>query len=333
MPQPILDEPYGSDLPEINEFYRNFAAGLQLSIGGERESLDDLLDSLAQPKEALERASQGLSAARRGFERADLELNYLMALPMPRKGLVGIREARKIAEEALSRSSLQFDEARRSVAKVEREIALREGAKRKLTEWQNLASPVNAPFGVYALYDFDDIALYVGKTTEGLGKRIQRHLTNQRTDAVGMGVLDPLEVAEIEVWPLWPSHADAARASVYVSGLEYLVASQYEGQIFNEREIRPLTEGQPEILPASVRFDMFSPGTRIRLGHPDARIRRRAATLAKLSTRISERSLNDKNGLRLSMLRQLARLTEIAKARFDEFGGMRSVAPDENEED
>ena len=61
----------------------------------------------------------------------------------------------------------------------------------------------NAKFGVYAFYDYDAEPIYVGQTNEMLRSRIGRHLTNQRTDAVAMNVLDPFEVAEIEVWPLW----------------------------------------------------------------------------------------------------------------------------------
>lgn len=57
-------------------------------------------------------------------------------------------------------------------------------------------------FGVYIFYDYDSEPIYVGQTYEGLGARIGRHLTNQRTDAVAMNVLDPFEVAEIRVWPL-----------------------------------------------------------------------------------------------------------------------------------
>src|SRR3984885_5847943 len=60
----------------------------------------------------------------------------------------------------------------------------------------------NAKYGVYAFYDYDGEPIYVGQTEEMLRSRIARHLTNQRTDAVAMKVLDPFEVAEIEVWPL-----------------------------------------------------------------------------------------------------------------------------------
>ena len=56
--------------------------------------------------------------------------------------------------------------------------------------------------GVYAFYDYDGEPIYVGQTEEKLSGRVSRHLTNQRTDAVAMNVLDPFEVAYIEVWPL-----------------------------------------------------------------------------------------------------------------------------------
>ena len=57
-------------------------------------------------------------------------------------------------------------------------------------------------WGAYAFYDYDGEPIYVGQTCEGLRTRIRRHLTNQRTDAVAMSVLDPFEVKDIEVWPL-----------------------------------------------------------------------------------------------------------------------------------
>lgn len=60
----------------------------------------------------------------------------------------------------------------------------------------------NYKWGVYAFFDYDGEPIYVGQTNERLRTRIRRHLTNQRTDAVAMSVLDPFEVFEIEVWPL-----------------------------------------------------------------------------------------------------------------------------------
>lgn len=57
-------------------------------------------------------------------------------------------------------------------------------------------------WGVYAFFDYDNEPIYVGQMRESLGSRIGRHLTNQRTDAVAMSVLDPFEVRTVKVWPL-----------------------------------------------------------------------------------------------------------------------------------
>lgn len=63
--------------------------------------------------------------------------------------------------------------------------------------------PSNVRCGVYVFYDYDGEPIYVGQTKERLRTRIRRHLTNQRTDAVAMNVLDPFEVAEVEVFPFY----------------------------------------------------------------------------------------------------------------------------------
>src|SRR5437870_2650268 len=59
-----------------------------------------------------------------------------------------------------------------------------------------------ATAGIYAFYDYDGEPIYVGQTSEGIGSRIGRHLTGQRSDAVAKFVLDPFEVADVEVWTL-----------------------------------------------------------------------------------------------------------------------------------
>ncbi|MFE9301643.1 GIY-YIG nuclease family protein [Streptomyces sp. NPDC006856] len=61
----------------------------------------------------------------------------------------------------------------------------------------------DAKWGCYAFYDYDGEPIYVGQTNEQLRTRVRRHLTNQRTDAVAMRILDVFEVAEMELWPLW----------------------------------------------------------------------------------------------------------------------------------
>jgi hypothetical protein len=51
--------------------------------------------------------------------------------------------------------------------------------------------------------------------------------------------------------------------------------------------------------------------------HPDVRIARRAATIASLARRISERSV--KRGLRTTLLTQAKRLERLAEGRLKDF--------------
>src|SRR6185437_13860359 len=84
-------------------------------------------------------------------------------------------------------------------------------------------------WGVYIFYDYDGEPIYVGQTKEKISGRIGRHLTNQRTDAVAMSILDPFEVYEIEVYPL-PQfeevnarHLDFNYAKSVLDALEFAV--------------------------------------------------------------------------------------------------------------
>ena len=54
-------------------------------------------------------------------------------------------------------------------------------------------------WGAYAFFDYDGEPIYVGQTRESLQSRVGRHLTNQRTDAVAMAVLDPFEVRTVKL--------------------------------------------------------------------------------------------------------------------------------------
>lgn len=94
--------------------------------------------------------------------------------------------------------------------------------------------------GVYLFIDYDGEPIYVGQTTEKLRTRIRRHLTNQRTDVVAMRVLDPFEVAEVEMWPFWElegedvsDQLDRAEFTVYQNALD---KSKF-GAILNEGEV------------------------------------------------------------------------------------------------
>src|SRR5437660_1290999 len=102
-----------------------------------------------------------------------------------------------------------------------------------------------AKYGVYAFFDYDDEPIYVGQTYESLRSRIGRHLTNQRTDPVAMNVLDPFEVAKIEMWPLWDLEAKEKKEALHsLNAAEYtvfqlvLTKSSFKA-VLNEKDIAP----------------------------------------------------------------------------------------------
>lgn len=176
-------------------------------------------------------------------------------------------------------------------------------------------------WGVYAFFDYDGEPIYVGQTNEKLRARIRRHLTNQRSDAVAMSVLDPFEVLEVAVWPL-PLFQDVDKenrgAKIHLNALESavfkeaLVNSKF-GAILNEKDPPTsavhLTPGEP-----AARGQIVSDAVREIRAHPDTRIARRAATLARLAQVISERQV--KPGLRRVLLTQAKRLQWLADRRL-----------------
>ena len=172
----------------------------------------------------------------------------------------------------------------------------------------------NCTCGVYLFYDYDGEPIYVGQTREKLRTRIGRHLTNQRTDAVAMSVLDPFEVAEIEMWPFWdvkgdPSTLlDRAEFTVYQKALQQ---SEFD-VILNEGEIPP---AELIDLPDSYRGAILSTDRRGSREHPDVRLARRARTIANLARIISERKVQ--LGIRQTLWAQARRLEHLAKSRLD----------------
>jgi hypothetical protein len=180
----------------------------------------------------------------------------------------------------------------------------------------------DSKYGVYVFYDFDGEPIYAGQTSESLRTRIRRHLTNQRTDAVAMHVLDPLEVADVEVWPLWElqEHPEAHSKEV-LAAAEYTVyeearaASRFKA-LLNEADITPT----PLVdLPSSHRFRIIPDAEYERLRHPDVRIARRARTIYELASVISERAVS--KGLRRTLVTQARRLESLARERLIEVGG------------
>lgn len=181
----------------------------------------------------------------------------------------------------------------------------------------------SAKCGVYAFYDYDGEPIYVGKTVEGLSGRVSRHLTGRRSDAVGKFVLDPFEVLELEVWPLywWQGKAKAnAMQRATTASAEYQVyrqalAGSRFGAVLNEGVIAP---APPIQLPPSFRGTIVPERVLPDRRHPDVRIARRAMTIANLARLISERKV-DKKGLRTTLLVQSQRLEWLARERLGHF--------------
>jgi hypothetical protein len=174
-------------------------------------------------------------------------------------------------------------------------------------------------WGVYAFYDYDGEPIYVGQTYEGVRSRISRHLTNQRTDAVAMNVLDPFEVAEIRVWPLDLKHLNADDQMEHLDRAEFtvfqkVVAESKLGAVLNEKPPRPTSLVElPKHYSQRIIPDSIYPHRK----HPDTRIARRASTIASLARVISERKVS--KGLRQTLLTQARRLEKLATERLKDF--------------
>ncbi len=189
----------------------------------------------------------------------------------------------------------------------------------------------DARFGVYAFYDYDGEPIYVGQTVEGIRTRIRRHLTNQRTDAVAMSVLDPFEVLEIEMWPFWSFHdrwhsanGRQAREAISKEAKRPLASAEFTAysQLLEDSEFQAVlnekvpTETPLVELPRSLRVRIVPDEVYRRRIHPDVRVAQRAATIARLADIISRRRVQV--GLRTTLLTQAERLRHLAKRRLDD---------------
>lgn len=210
-----------------------------------------------------------------------------------------------------TRSSLPADDVRRFRAELARFLDHKDDQGRK---W------ADARWGVYAFYDYDGEPIYVGQTNEKLRTRVRRHLTNQRSDAVAMRILDVFEVAEAEIFPLWhldgvgAADKDARReldAHEYTAYLNAIEGSRFKA-ILNEK-IPPVSERIP--LPPSLRWKLIDDETRKERGHPDIRIARRAETISRLAAVARERG-EVSDGLRRVLVIQAVRLAYISAVRL-----------------
>ncbi len=196
-----------------------------------------------------------------------------------------------------------------------REVAeLYAGVKRLLDAKDHTGQSIGGcKHGVYMFLDYDGEPIYVGQTRERLRVRIRRHLTNQRTDAVAMSVLDPFEVAEIEMWPFWDGASkDTLNRAEYTVYCEALRRSSFK-TVLNEGEI---AESETIALPKPMRGRILPDALHKQREHPDLRLARRARTIANLARIISERRVN--RGIRRTLWAQARRLEHLAAKRLRE---------------
>ena len=177
--------------------------------------------------------------------------------------------------------------------------------------------------GVYLFYDYDGEPIYVGQTVESLRTRVGRHLTGQRTDAVAKSVLDPFEVADIELWPFWDlqnSAKTAAKSVLHRAEFTVYQRALHESAfniVLNEGEI---ATAELIKLPPSVRGTILPHEDRRKREHPDIRLARRARTIANLARVISERKVTV--GIRRTLWAQAQRLERLAKSRLEALDGI-----------
>ncbi len=185
--------------------------------------------------------------------------------------------------------------------------------------------------GVYAFYDYFGEPIYVGRTKESLGTRTRRHLTNQRTDAVAMSVLDPVEVAEVEVWPFDLKGKSKEEIEQTLNSAEYTVKTKVIAAsklkfVLNEKDIPTAKEIK---LPKSYRHRIVPSPIYEARQNPEIRIAQRAATIADLAKIIVERKV--KKGLRRTLHLQAVRLQALAKERLDQIAEPIEVESGEEE--
>jgi len=195
----------------------------------------------------------------------------------------------------------------------------------------------NCKCGVYAFFDYDQEPIYVGQTNERVGTRIRRHLTNQRTDAVAMKVLDPFEVYKIKVWPLiqYQKTSKTDEAKIHLNWLELeiynkLISDSHFNAILNEKA--PSSDSKLKFkIPTPVEGVIVTKDIFELRNHPDTRIARRAETLSLLAKVISERQVN--TGLRKTLHTQAQRLTWLSQRRYDDMKGQATETVDDGLEE
>ncbi|WP_372827189.1 GIY-YIG nuclease family protein [Polaromonas sp.] len=69
--------------------------------------------------------------------------------------------------------------------------------------------------GVYVLCDLDEIPIYVGQSTDGIRRRVGRHLTSARSDIIANRQIDVWEIAYVWAYPTPREEIAALEAQLF----------------------------------------------------------------------------------------------------------------------
>lgn len=165
--------------------------------------------------------------------------------------------------------------------------------------------------GVYVLCDLDHVPIYVGKSVEGIRKRVQRHLTSARSDIIANRQIDVWEIAW--VWP-YPIEDGAYRSAVEAELFHqfHTVSPLMNGKVPLRPD--PPVEVPPRLAPVQVM--------------PDADIAERLSLSQRLPRQVEHYgqlikhylAVKDSEELRLAMDAHHRRVTEYHRRFVEEVG-------------
>ncbi len=139
--------------------------------------------------------------------------------------------------------------------------------------------------GVYALCDLNKIPLYIGQSTDGIRRRVNRHITSARSDVIANRQLDIWEVYEIWAWPLGEK---GEVESALINNLEDYLINEYDQQSALVNGKLPTTSSTPENIPNKEIVQIMSEEERDMRLNPIQRLPRQLNHLTSLFTHILE---------------------------------------------
>lgn len=119
---------------------------------------------------------------------------------------------------------------------------------------QRAVRSLTTSIGVYVLCDLDEVPIYVGKSTDGIRRRVARHLTSARSDIIANRQIDVWEIAHVWAYPV------DDRAAI----------APLEAQLFaHYNAISQLMNGAVMISPTTAGLPPPAPAQRVQVMHPD----------------------------------------------------------------